>query len=61
MAKDLTLINKPIKKAPRKKLASIIKTAKTTSLIMPIRQKLSPLLRPTTRKPRGKVLVVPPE
>jgi hypothetical protein len=61
LIKDFTLINKLIKKAPCKKLTFIIKTIKTTSLIMPIRQKLSPLLRPTIRKPRGKVLIVPPE
>ena len=58
MAKDLTVANKPAKKAPPKKLASIVKKAKNTAPIVPIRQKLSPLPRPGAR---SKVLIVPPE
>ena len=55
------MANKPAKKAPPKKLASIVKKAKNTAPIVPIRQKLSPLPRPGARKPRSKVLIVPPE
>jgi hypothetical protein len=54
-------MNKPAKKIPRKKVAFITKAAKTTILIMPIRQKLLLLLRPSARKPKSKVLVVLPE
>jgi hypothetical protein len=61
LAKDLAAANKSVKKVPRKKPAAATKTAKTTSLIVPIRQKLSPLPRPSARKPKSRVLVVPPE
>ena len=60
-AKDLATVNKPAKKAPCKKPASTTKTTKTAALIVPIRQKLSPLPRPGASKPKSKVLVVPPE
>jgi hypothetical protein len=50
LAKNLTIANKPAKKA-----------AKTATLIMLIRQKFSPLPRPGARKPKSKVLVVLPE
>jgi hypothetical protein len=61
LVRKLVITNKPTKKIPRKKLVFITKTIKTTAPIMPIRQKLSLLLRPSTRKPKGRVLVVPPE
>jgi hypothetical protein len=61
LAKDLAAANKSVKKVPRKKPASATKTAKTTFLIVSIRQKLSPLPRPGARKPKSRVLVVPPE
>ena len=54
-------MNKPAKKVPRKKPVSITKTVKTTALIVLIKQKLSPLLRPSTKKPTSKVLIVLPE
>ena len=55
------MANKPAKKVPPKKPASIVKKAKNAALIVPIQQKLSLLLRPGARKPRSKVLIVPPE
>jgi hypothetical protein len=61
LAKNLATINKPAKKIPRKKAVSITKTAKTTTPIVPIRQKLLPLPRPGARKPKNKVLVVLPK
>ena len=61
LARDLAAVNKPAKKVPHKKPASATKTVKTTSLIIPIQQRLSPLSRPGTRKPKSRVLVVPPE
>ncbi len=61
LAKDVATANKPAKKAPSKKQASTTKKAKNAALIVPIRQKLSPLLRPGARKPRSEVLIVPPK
>ena len=61
LARDLAAMNKPAKKVPHKKPASATKIVKTTSLIIPIQQRLSPLSRLGTRKPKSRVLVVPLE
>jgi uncharacterized protein YccT (UPF0319 family) len=39
LTRELVITNKPTKKASRKKLVSTTKTTKTTTLIVPIRQK----------------------
>ena len=61
MAKDLTAANKPAKKAPAKKQATTSKQAKDAAPIVPIRQKLSPLLRPGAKKARKNVVIVLPK